>query len=165
MHSAFYRLKDTVDWMIFSEIGNYIVKNSTDFDIVTYLEDFKDKRAGVVMFNRTYLGYMFNHRHRANVNDTNLDIFTKEPLIKGTKYVPSDLFRLEFAANSHAVKTLALRRDFIFSKPTFRKMTGAYDSVRIVPRERFNMIYGNESGNFISALMFLKIATNSSNIL
>ena len=146
MHSAFYRLKESLNWMVFSEIGDYLVKNSSHYDIEKYFGDSIEDNKAVIMFNRTYLGYMFSHRHRANINDTNLATFTKEPMIRGKETVSSTLFRIKFAACCKAVKMLALRHKFIFNGFNYKKVVGEYDSIRMVPRERFNLIYGNETG-------------------
>merc|ERR1711871_1327114 len=54
-------------------------------------------------------------------------------------------FRLKFAAYSKGIKMLALRKQFIFSGLDYKKVVGSYDSIRMVPRERFNIIYGNGS--------------------
>ena len=67
MHSAFYRLKESLNWMVFSEIGDYLVKNSSHYDIEKYFGDSIEDNKAVIMFNRTYLGYMFTHRHRSNL--------------------------------------------------------------------------------------------------
>ena len=65
MHSAFYRLKEAFNWMIFSEIGDYLVKNSSHYNIEKYFSDSMKQNKAIIMFNQTYLGYMFAHRHRA----------------------------------------------------------------------------------------------------
>ena len=146
MHSAFYRLKEAFSWFLFSEIGDYLVKNSSHYNIEKYFSDSIKQNRAVIMFNRTYLGYMFAHRHRANINDTNLATFSKELLIRGKEIVSSALFRIKFAAHCKTVKLLALRHKFLFSGVGYKKIVGEYESIRMVPRERFNMIYGNETG-------------------
>jgi len=55
------------------------------------------------------------------------------------------------------VKLLAFRHKFLFDGFGYKKVVGEYDSIRMVPRERFNMIYGNETGEKGNKTTFIEI--------
>jgi len=145
IHSAYYRFKDSLSWILFTEIGNYMLKKPSSLSLADYLDTCKQKSAAVVVFNKTYAGYMFSHRHRPNVNDTNINIFSKEVVVKGLTYIKGDIFRVKYAANSVGLKLLGIRNKFIFTSSSFRKIDGNIESVRLVPQQRFAMIYGNNA--------------------
>ena len=143
IHSAYYRFRESLNWIYFSEIGSYIIKNSSNQNILKYFEECKKKSGVIIEFDKTHLGYMFEHRHRNNIDDTNLEIFSKEVMIKGNIYVPPGIFRLKFVAYKEGVKLLPSKYNFVFSLPTYHKISAEYDIIRIVTKDRFNLVYGN----------------------